>query len=282
MSRTRKLGQKHILPLVNFAFTKFIDPDARAAEDAAQTKFVALLRLDIEKIVTPQIEFLKTTNIYHEVTRIVMPYYYPIEKIGKSFTRPDGVVVERDDQLVAETCSGSRDFKLSRIEQMNRFKNGASRPRAENSYWEDRLTHIEIDRPIPWFESTLNFEFDFDRNKQKSEHIDGYRLNLSSRETEKWLGDDTVDALIAFQKATRTRCMAEDKLWRAAIDVILAAPTMEELKKFWPEAALIEDELFPKPLTPVNPVLVINDDTKKLLCTNMGARGVESAVCKAA
>lgn len=281
MTRTHKLGQKHLFPLINFAFKKFIDPVARATEDEAQAKFVDLLRADIDKVITPQIEFLKLTGIYNEVTRVILPYYYPTEKVGKSFTRPDGVVIERDDKLVKEQCAGAREFQITRVDQLTRFKHGASRPRAESAYWEERLTHITLDTPVIWFDSTLNFEFAFEHNASQHEHIDGYELELANRDTKLWIREETVDALIVFLKAVKARCQAEDILWRAAIDVIKAAPTMEELKNFWPEAALIEDELFPKPIAKPNAVLVINDDTKKLLCTNMGARGVESAACAA-
>lgn len=281
MSRTHKLTQKHMLPLVNFAFTKFVDPAARAAEDAAEAKFVDLFRNDVEKMVGPQVAFLKQAKLHNELTKIALPYHYPVEKVGKSFTRPDGVVVERDDQLVAMNTCGSRDFQITKIEQLNRFKNGASRPRAQDSYWEDRMNSIALATPLVWFENPMNLEFAFERNKTKNEHIEGYTLEINHRDTTAWVDGDAVDALIEFLEAARVRVQAEDKLWRAAIDVILAAPTMEELKKFWPEAALIEGDLFPKPVAQPNAVLVINDDTKKMLCANMGARGVESAACAA-
>lgn len=279
--RSRKLTKKHYLHLVNFAFTKFVDLEARAKEDAAREKFINLLLADIESKIAPQADFLKSIDHHHELSYINLPSVYPKTVPGKQFTRPDGVVVTRDSSVTLVDRKGEREWKIENFGQLQRFRNGVARPSATPTSYAYQPVNRRLNLPknIPWIrgEFHLGFIHDYASGVDKSNYV----LALNHTRCT-WISPETFNAMIAMFESSDERCEAENKLWRAAIDMILASPTFEELIKFWPEAVEIEKELFPDADALKNSVLVINDETKKLLCANMNARGVESTVCQAA
>lgn len=275
---SRKLNRKHRPKLFDFAVTKFVDKKLRKAEDAAGKAFALSLIEDYERSIAQFAQVFEIMGSGRPQKTCSIPSEIPVKADAKSFERPDGKKVVREAKIVGLKAASDRSLDTSYDECINLFVfHGENHPRRPGygRSMRGHINNVPLPRPI-----NLPGSLSLDYSQLHSSKTTEWFLKVQGHEAT-WVSQKTIDLLEPFYRAGIARADSENEMWRAIGKIIMTATTFEQVLEYWPEAKLIESELFPVRVV-VNPLAPISSEEKAKLCENMSSRGVEAAACKIA
>ncbi|MGV1754766.1 hypothetical protein [Agrobacterium sp. CG674] len=273
----RRLKNTDKVELFGLAISKFVDKKLRSAEDKAGKAFAKSLVADWKKSISPVVPYLQAMGVNSTVKTVELPELVPVMATGQEFTRPDGVQVKRDDKMVAMSAPLARTMNKNE-ETMRAFVNGGEdRPYLKVSSWSSRharslISSLELPESIFLSTNTLKLEYTREKNKDPEPFV--FQVN---GKVATWISQKTLDLLVPFFEAGKARADAENILWRSIGRLIWTSISFEDLLHYWPEAKMLEADLFPpKSLGALVPVSAAEQEA---LCRNMSSRGVEAPIC---
>lgn len=276
-TKTRKLTATMRKKLKIEALHRFIDVEKREAEILAADAFMSGFMDHYDNVIAKELPVARR----HTNTRVYSCLYvdvrWAVKKKDKVFNREDGKVVVRKDV----------ERKSLPSLTINEYANGRSRCAIENnsrligfdkdtgnfsrlSTGDHYALHMELPRGVELvsnrFASSLEVAGEVNNNFHEYHVEDPVAFTA--------LTPLIIDALT---KAA-DRIESEAALADAIFAVIDNARSFEELLTVWPEAAEMEEDLFPN--SPKATALsIVNEEKIALLCGNMKSRGVDSTVC---
>lgn len=271
----RRLKISHKVELFDLAMTKFIDKTLRAAEDKASRKFAQSLVADWKASLAGMTPYLEACGLDFKIKSVGVPEVVPVKASGKSFVRPDGVEVKREDRDASMLAPLSRIMTANEANMRSFVNIGEDRPYHKEAWrhYHGRGLVSSVDLPeqitYPIFNLNLNYKIE-DKTK-------AYEFRVNERPVT-WVSAKTLGLLKELYEAGHARANAENLLWRAIGKVIWTSTTFEDLLEYWPEARLIEDKLYPQP-TNLGSLVPISADEKAAICANMHSRGIEAPAC---
>jgi hypothetical protein len=213
-----------------------------------------------------------------------LPQQIAIKSRARSIIRPDGKLIKRKSY---DKIPMPREDKFIPAERWAEIETGMITKHA--SYQQARrFSIINVAHELPgmpkipmgsnqYSHTSTQIEFGSYLEKMKdggiAENVGMYVIG-SNR---KWITQKTIKNLIDWCIAAHIVDDAEQTLRTAMKDVLKASITFGDVLEVWPEASELEGAFYGVPHTE-NPLVVINEDTKSMLCRNMKARGIEGSM----
>lgn len=274
----RRLKNDHKGILFALATEKFVERELRKQEDFAAADFAESLVDDYKATAGPvAIESMTKLGLLRKHGEIVMPEWIPVMSIGKTFERPDGVEVTREDRYVSLAAPLQRVMNTQMADCLVLFVRGEDRPRWNSGYrgWmRDQVRRVELRKRIDFPGHALNITFEAFKAGEEPDVVPRVNGNVAG-----WLSEETVDLLRVYFEAGHARAAAENELWRIIGKIILQAKFFEEVLDYWPGAIELEEKLFPA--RPLNQLIALSAEDKSKLCVNLASQGVAAPACAA-
>lgn len=265
----RRILAKHRIWILNLAIERMIDQDLRDKEVAAQAAMVAAICSDIKAIPEVEMKALERFGFARSVKQITLYASRPIKTGGKTFTLPNGEVVERDELKaikIARSITGLSTWAAAAELMRLTFSDLTYR------LGEQRSVVIE---PIMIPSSKRD-------GRQEREDLvldsncDGSYIGI-------WATDATRELVDQFFLAAGKRFDIEFRLIRAMFAMLKTSQTFGEVLTFFPEAAELTNDLFGEKPIPTNRALqILSDEDRALVCNSLSRRGVRSDACDCA
>lgn len=280
----RKLTNPQRCSLFNLAGDRFVDEKLRGKERAAKEAFVLGLIADAEAFPKDEAAILEKHGFMIVPSNIRLPQWIAIKSRTRSITRPDGKVIKRKGY---DKVQMPRENLFQPAERWGNIETGKLN-RHQSYEQAKRFSLINVANELPgmpkipvgsdqWSNHSTSIQFGSNLEKHRDggipENVGMYVIGNNR----KWITPKTIKSLIDWCIAAHIVDEAEQALRTAIKDVLKASVTFSDILEVWPEASELEGAFYGVPNTE-NPLVVINEDTKTMLCRNMKARGIEGSM----
>ncbi len=275
--KTRKLTAGMRKKLKIEALHRLIDVEKREAEVLAADAFMSGFMDHYDNVIAKELPVARRHTNTRVHSNIYIDVRWVIKKKDKVFNREDGKVVVRKNVdrkslpslTISEYANGRSRCAIERNSRLVGFDKDVCFL-SKLSTGDHYALHIELPRSI----ELSNYRFAVAPDSENASNNNFRATHVEDPDAYSALTPLIVDALT---KAA-DRIESEAALADAIFAVIDNSRNFEELLTVWPEAAEMEEDLFPN--SPKATALsIVNEEKIALLCGNMKSRGVDSTVC---
>lgn len=283
---SRKLNQSHRLRMANLATERFRSPKDRELEAAARQNLIDTIYAAATAIPKRELEVLKKHGYLIEVKGFDLPGYLTMQDAGtREFELPDGTKVVREG---GKTRSIRRPY-METNELPGHFPSWVKATqmtpdRSDKTDYYDKNDRITLPKPVWLPGDTVLSDGHHDisdatsRNSRSDKEITR-KFDVRGLQSA-FLDANCLTAMAAYYAEADRRITTERRLICAAIKVIASCDVYGQALDFWPEVAELESSLFSDVIPNAFSMVTLSDEDKAMLCSNMGERGVTSAICE--
>jgi hypothetical protein len=280
---TKRLTQDQKRKIMNLAAERFMEHELRKKERKAAEAIVKAIAADATSSqVSNDIEVLNNYQRVQTIHKIKLADARNIKIGTKTFTRPDGVDVSRDDMVqvyLRKGFDGSLHFASLRDDGYD-YNGLLTCMILGKSVLNERKLLLELGGEfiVPGIAETEWNGF---------QNVPNGVLNLGDVRDNaiiwrSWISAKTWKAVDAFYLANKTRFDAELDTLRTLWKVVDGSANYGALKAFWPEVEELEGDLFGVAPIRTQALTVLNQEDVAKLCNKMSARGIHSEACMVA